>query len=117
VSPFFANGHNPFTDLCESHWSAGILPAWGAIFPENAGWKPALQLSSALLQKSHSGLYFTAPQTQGSSLLATLGLKDGIPLGLKTASDGARVCDPQRFSLQPGVLRLTEPRSAFAVLR
>jgi hypothetical protein len=21
-------------DLCESHWSAGILPAWGAISPE-----------------------------------------------------------------------------------
>jgi hypothetical protein len=26
---------------------------------------------------------------------------------------GARVCDPQRFDLQPGVLRLTEPRSTF----
>jgi hypothetical protein len=25
---------NPNGDLCESHWSAGILPAWGVIFPE-----------------------------------------------------------------------------------
>jgi hypothetical protein len=25
---------NGSRDLCESHWSAGILPAWGAISPE-----------------------------------------------------------------------------------
>jgi hypothetical protein len=24
---------------------------------------------------------------------------------------GARVCDPQQFGVQPGALRLTEPRS------
>jgi hypothetical protein len=48
----------------------------GARFtPKNAGWKPALQLSSALLQKSPLGLGCPGRIPQGSSCLATLGCK------------------------------------------
>src|SRR5262249_10865010 len=58
---------------------------------------------------------------QGWSVATTLGGRpktifnpNGDLCKRRVIGRGARVCDPQRLDLQNGVLRLTEPRSAFA---